>query len=109
MRGPGHADHLDAAVAGGLQHRRSDSPDAPLTGNVCPGRTPASRITGSAEDRDPPKIADTALRLFLQRGYDAVGIRDVAAEADVAVTMSSPRKRPWCDTARPTAPPRSGA
>jgi AcrR family transcriptional regulator len=32
------------------------------------------------------KIADTALRLFLKRGYDAVGIRDVAAEADVAVT-----------------------
>ncbi len=32
------------------------------------------------------KIADTALTLFLERGYDAVGIRDVAAEADVAVT-----------------------
>jgi AcrR family transcriptional regulator len=32
------------------------------------------------------KIADTALALFLERGYDAVGIRDVAAEADVAVT-----------------------
>lgn len=31
-------------------------------------------------------IAATALRLFLERGYDAVGIRDVAAEADVAVT-----------------------
>lgn len=26
------------------------------------------------------------MRLFLERGYDAVGIRDVAAEADVAVT-----------------------
>ncbi|WP_282204648.1 TetR/AcrR family transcriptional regulator [Kitasatospora fiedleri] len=32
------------------------------------------------------KIADTALRLFLEKGYDAVGLRDVAAEADVAVT-----------------------
>ncbi|GHE39325.1 MULTISPECIES: TetR/AcrR family transcriptional regulator [Streptomyces] len=32
------------------------------------------------------KIADTALRLFMEHGYDAVGIRDVAAEADVAVT-----------------------
>jgi AcrR family transcriptional regulator len=31
-------------------------------------------------------IADTALRLFLERGYDEVGIRDVAAAADVAVT-----------------------
>ena len=32
------------------------------------------------------KIADTAFQLFLERGYDEVGIREVAAEADVAVT-----------------------
>lgn len=32
------------------------------------------------------KIADAARRLFSERGYDAVGIRDVATEADVAVT-----------------------
>lgn len=32
------------------------------------------------------KIADTALRMFLEQGYDAVGIRDIAAAADVAVT-----------------------
>lgn len=31
-------------------------------------------------------IADTARRLFEEHGYDAVGIRDVAAAADVAVT-----------------------
>jgi AcrR family transcriptional regulator len=32
------------------------------------------------------RIADSARRLFLQHGYDAVGIRDIATEADVAVT-----------------------
>ncbi|MEU3177303.1 TetR/AcrR family transcriptional regulator [Streptomyces albidoflavus] len=32
------------------------------------------------------KIAEAARRLFLERGYEAVGIREVAAEADVAVT-----------------------
>ncbi|WP_051579851.1 TetR/AcrR family transcriptional regulator [Pseudonocardia acaciae] len=47
---------------------------------VAPGR----RERKKAATRQ--KIADTALRLFLERGYDAVGIRDVAAEADVAVT-----------------------
>ncbi|MFJ9608958.1 TetR/AcrR family transcriptional regulator [Kitasatospora sp. NPDC101176] len=45
---------------------------------------PGRRERKKAETRR--KIADTARRLFLERGYDAVGIRDVAAEADVAVT-----------------------
>ncbi len=31
-------------------------------------------------------IADAALRLFLQRGYDQVSVKDVAEAADVAVT-----------------------
>lgn len=31
-------------------------------------------------------IAETALRLFLERGYDRVGVRDVAEEADVSTT-----------------------
>ncbi|GAA3534651.1 TetR/AcrR family transcriptional regulator [Amycolatopsis ultiminotia] len=45
---------------------------------------PGRRARKKAATRQ--KIADTALRLFLERGYDAVGIRDVAAAADVAVT-----------------------
>jgi AcrR family transcriptional regulator len=52
-----------------------------------PPPTPSS--TGRRERKKAAtrqRIADTALRLFLEHGYEAVGIRDVAAEADVAVT-----------------------
>ncbi|MFI7320407.1 TetR/AcrR family transcriptional regulator [Streptomyces venezuelae] len=63
------------------------------TGPASPSRPTAqpgpSTPTGRRERKKAAtrqKIADTAMRLFLERGYDAVGIRDVAAEADVAVT-----------------------
>lgn len=46
--------------------------------------TPGRRERKKAATRR--KIADAARRLFLAQGYDAVGVRDVAAEADVAVT-----------------------
>ena len=36
-------------------------------------------------DEKKRKLEDTALALFLQRGFNAVGLRDLAAEADVSL------------------------
>ncbi|MFI2612776.1 TetR/AcrR family transcriptional regulator [Kitasatospora sp. NPDC018619] len=52
----------------------ADSPPAPI------GR----RERKKAATRQA--IADAALRLFLERGYDAVGIREIADAADVSTT-----------------------
>lgn len=51
--------------------------------------TDASRPAGRRERKKAATrrgIADTAMRLFRERGYEAVGIREIATEADVAVT-----------------------
>lgn len=54
--------------------------------------TPAADAAAPVGRRERKKaatrraIADTALRLFRVHGYQSVGIREVAAEADVAVT-----------------------
>ena len=48
------------------------------------GEQPGRRERKKAATRRT--IADAALGLFLERGYDAVGIREVATAADVAVT-----------------------
>ncbi|GJF31472.1 TetR family transcriptional regulator [Kitasatospora sp. NE20-6] len=53
---------------------RSDTPPAPM------GR----RERKKAATRQA--IADAALRLFLERGYDDVGIREIADAADVSTT-----------------------
>ncbi|WP_239451952.1 TetR/AcrR family transcriptional regulator [Frondihabitans sp. PAMC 28766] len=55
-------------------------------------REPAIEKAGPSGRRERKKaetrgrIADSARRLFLEQGYDAVGIRDIAEDADVAVT-----------------------
>ncbi|KAA9150896.1 TetR family transcriptional regulator [Amycolatopsis acidicola] len=48
------------------------------------GEPTSRRERKKAQTREA--LADAALRLFLERGYDAVGVKDVADAADVAVT-----------------------
>ncbi|MEV0372142.1 TetR family transcriptional regulator [Streptomyces sp. NPDC050636] len=51
--------------------------------------TPTTPATGRRERKKAQTrqaLADAALRLFLERGYDHVGVKDVADAADVSVT-----------------------
>lgn len=51
--------------------------------------TASPRPTGRRERKKAATrrgIADAALRMFRERGYASVGIREIAAEADVAIT-----------------------
>jgi AcrR family transcriptional regulator len=49
-----------------------------------------SAVTGGRRERKKAAtrqaIADTALRLFLERGYEQVGVREIAEGADVSVS-----------------------
>ncbi|UQA96770.1 TetR/AcrR family transcriptional regulator [Streptomyces halobius] len=71
-----------------MPHPTTPTPTSPPTPAPAPASptTPATGRRGRKKARTRHALADAALRLFLERGYDQVSVKDVADAADVSVT-----------------------